>query len=95
MEASSSLLPLVDVDELSRAPVKQKSLQSLLTSSDTRPAEILEIRILEGTNLPIPESKKKMNPYCRVIVGRKMKKTKPIDGGGSNPKWNAKLNFEK
>lgn len=80
-------------DDLPRAPVKQKSLDSLASSSD--PSKILEIRVIEGKNLPNMDIGKKMDPYCKVIVGRRMKKTKPINGAGSNPKWNATLKFEK
>lgn len=85
---------LETADELPRAPVKQKSLASLNSSSDGQSNAVIEVRVIEGVDLVGKEAKKKMDPYCKVVVGRKMKKTKPINGGGPNPKWNSTLNFE-
>lgn len=75
-----------------KPPVKQKSMQSIDSAENNR--DLLQILIENADNLVAPSSRK-LHPYCRVRLGRIMKRTKPINAAGPNPRWASMLHFPK
>ena len=55
---------------------------------------MLTIRPIEGNFAKDKDLIGKMDPFCEILIGEKMERTKTHDGGGKTPNWNDKLEFE-